>query len=189
MSLFNAFSKKQPASNGFGHHDAVKPPEIPEHLFIEKEKPAESGPEDTRVQPANEKGIDLLFSFLDRNHEAKGYDDALMNPDSSHLQQNLNALRKELERTILKVKTFYEDFIKEIDFHIQSRKRSGLVDTVDELMMKKDIAVSHMEKVSKIEEDVHNGTGDGEGIMMSYTRGFKNGLAAISHHTILKRKF
>ena len=133
-------------------------------------------------------GINLLFEFLERNHEGKGFDDALINADNTHLSQNTEALKNELERTIRRVKTFYEDFIKEINFHIASRSRSGMVDTVEELTMKKEIAESHIKKVLEIEEDMHNGKGDSQGIIMSYTRGFKNGLAAISHQSILKRK-
>ena len=133
-------------------------------------------------------GINLLFEFLERNHEGKGYDDALINPDNTHLNQNTEALKNELERTIRRVKTFYEDFIKEINFHIASRGRSGMVDTVEELTMKKEIAESHIKKVLEIEEDMRNNQGDSQGIIMSYTRGFKNGLAAISHQSILKRK-
>jgi len=112
----------------------------------------------------------------------------LINADNTHLSQNTEALKNELERTIRRVKTFYEDFIKEIDFHIASRSRSGMVDTVEELTMKKEIAESHIKKVLEIEDDLRNNKGDSQGIIMSYTRGFKNGLAAISHHSILKRK-
>lgn len=133
-------------------------------------------------------GINVLFEFLERNHEGKGYDDALINADATHLDQNTEALKNELARTIRRVKTFYEDFIKEIDFHIASRSRSGMIDTVEELTMKKEIAQSHMQKVLEIEDDLRNNKGDSQGIIMSYTRGFKNGLAAISHHSILNRK-
>ena len=132
-------------------------------------------------------GINVLFAFLERNHEGRGYDDALVNPDQTHLAQNIESLKNELERTIRRVKTFYEDFINEINFHISSRSRSGMVDTVEELNMKKQIAESHIQKVLEIEADMRNGRGDSQGIIMSYTRGFRNGLAAISHASILKR--
>ena len=54
--------------------------------------------------------------------------------------------------------------------------------------MKKEIAESHVKKVIEIDDDAKNNRGDSQGIIMSYTRGFKNGLAAISHHSILNRK-
>jgi hypothetical protein len=158
-------------------------PEIDEKVFIEP-KPAEP-----IVLPATDNNIMLLYGFLDRNHEVKGYDDALLNPDTSHMDQNLEALKNELVRTINKVKTFYCDFIQETDFHILSRSRSGMVDIVEELEMKKKIALGHLERVTEIEEKAGKEEGDGQGILLSYARGFKNGLAAISHHHILTRRF
>jgi hypothetical protein len=187
MGLFSFFNKKNGYSNGNdipGVLPKMDLPPVPENVFTENT----NIPTETSTQPAPDKNINLLFEFLDRNHESKGYDDALINPDVSHLDQNIQSIKNELERTIRKVKTYYEDFIKEIDFHIESRIRSGMIDTVDELKMKKDISESHIKKVLEIEEDLRNGRGDGQGALMSYTRGFKNGLAAISHHSILKRK-
>lgn len=164
-------------------------PEIEERVFIE---PAASTGNFTEQAPApvqHDHTIGSLYAFLDRNHEAKGYDDALLNPDSSHLAQNVEALKNELTRTIHKVKTFYEDFILETEFHILSRARSGMIDMVEELEMKKKIASAHIAKVREIEEATTHSQGDCQGILMTYTRGFKNGLAAISHHQILTRKF
>jgi len=160
--------------------------DIPEHLFIENEKDL-SVKNDVQPIKKAENNIELLFDFLDKNHETKGYEDALMNPDVKHLEQNIEALKNQLDRMIRRVKTFYEDFIKEIDFHIDSRARSGMVDVVDELKMKKSIAESHVQKVLEIEIEHRNSTGDSQGMIISYTRGFMNGLSAISHHTILKR--
>ncbi|GGB22834.1 hypothetical protein [Mucilaginibacter rubeus] len=194
--MFNFF--KSTAKNGShtsfnGSGTATVPlPEIDEKVFIEtlpaSPAPATSNFTESRQSPVDH-NIALLFSFLDRNHEAKGYDDALLNPDSSHLNQNLDALKNELSRTINKVKTFYEDFIRETEYHITSRGRSGMVDMVEELEMKKNIALGHIEKVKAVEDSLMQENGDCKGILISYTRGFKNGLAAISHHHILTRRF
>lgn len=159
--------------------------EIPERIFIEKDEFTEKLEKSSSVKVEN--NIEQLFNFLDRNHETKGYEDALMNPDVSHLEQNIMALKNELERNIRRVKTFYEDFIREVDFHIDSRARGGMVDIVDELKMKRSIAESHIAKVIEIESDAASNMGDSQGMIISYTRGFKNGLSAISHHSILKR--
>ena len=190
--MFNFFKKTDkngsPISlhNGQNFNNGQALPEVEERVFIE------SAPSREPVQipaPAVENNINVLYAFMDRNHEVKGYDDALLNPDASHLSQNLEALKNELIRTLKKVKTYYEDFIQETDFHIQSRSRSGMVDMVEELEMKKKIALDHIGKVKAIESDTSNEEGDCKGILISYTRGFKNGLAAISHHHILSRRF
>jgi hypothetical protein len=195
MGIFSFLSNSnQSAPEGeFDHNASMSQNEstlIPEETFIEKGRPNNNF-QSTQIptEVTTTTNLDYLFNALDQNLESKGYDDALINPDSYHLDQNVDALRKDLIRTINKVKTFYEDFIREIEFHIESRSRSGMIDTVEELKMKKETAESHIEKVLIIESDAINKTGDSEGIIVSYTRGFRNGLAAISHHTIISRKF
>ncbi len=189
MGLFSFFNRngKSEALNGTNSNGNAGT-DIPEHVFIEKARPSEEN--DVLDGGAfNEHGIYRLYSFLDRNHEGKGYDDALTNPDSTHLQENIDALRNDLQRTIKRVKTFYEDFLKENEFHIITRSRSGMIDTVEELTMKKEIAERHMVKIQEIEKETIANIGDCQGILMSYSRGFRNGLAAISHHSILKKQF
>jgi hypothetical protein len=182
MGLFSIFNRNG-KNHRNGHEGAL--PEIPEGTFIEKEKQEGNQSHDLKVK----EGINQLYEFLDKNYEGKGYDDALVNPDTTHLEQNITALKNDLERSIRKVKTFYEDSIREINFHISSRGRSGMIDTVEELTVKKEIAESHIKQVIEIEEQAKDNQGVGHGIVISYTRGFKNGLAAISHHVILKRNF
>ncbi|WP_026902431.1 hypothetical protein [Pedobacter glucosidilyticus] len=190
MGLFSFFNRKEGAAGSKALIPETPPlPEIPENIFVETEKPQANYSEQTVTASSVENGITLLFQFLERNHESKGYDDALINPDTMHLQQNIEALKNDLERTIKKIKTFYEDFIREINFHIESRSRSGMVDTVEELTVKKDTALSHIQQILEIEEDAKNDKGLGQGVIISYTRGFRNGLAAISHHSIMKRNF
>ncbi|PZR06083.1 MAG: hypothetical protein DI539_24580 [Flavobacterium psychrophilum] len=191
MGLFSFFNRKETHSNGSatnGASTAIALPEVPENVFIEKGKSqAATAEQQSSFYAGN--GINLLFQFLEKDYEAKGYDDALMNPDTTHLEQNLNALKNDLERVVLRVKTFYEDFIREINYHITSRSRSGMVDTVEELSIKKETAEHHIKQVLEIEEQSKKNEGLGQGIIINYTKGFKNGLAAISHHNILKRNF
>lgn len=190
MGLFSFFNRKDNNLNGVDTLNIATQqnlPEIPENIFLEKEKPENNSDNERNNSTSSENGINLLFEFLEKNHEGKGYDDALVNPDSTHLEQNIEALKNDLERTIRKLKIFYEDFIREINFHIGSRSRSGMVDTVEELTVKKETAENHIKQIIEIENDAKNNKGVGQGVIISYTRGFRNGLAAISHHSIMKR--
>jgi hypothetical protein len=188
MGLFDIFNRQH--QNGYNHTMAIENaiPDIPETTFIEKEAPEKVQPDEKAVSTLNG-GIHLLYDLLDKNYESKGYNDALMNPDTTNLDQNVIALKNELERSIRKVKTFYEDFIRQINFHISSRSRSGMIETVEELTVKKEIAESHIRQVKEIEEQAKLNEGVGHGIIISYTRGFRNGLAAISSHIILNKNF
>ncbi|HXS54949.1 MAG TPA: hypothetical protein VN726_02425 [Hanamia sp.] len=188
MGLFSFLNRKKETTNSVDpanhQNSSASLPGIPEGVPVGNDEFHNND-----GVASGENGIYLLYRFLDRNYERKGYDDALINPDNTHLQQNTEALKNDLERTIRKVKTFYEDFIREINFHISSRSRSGMVDTVEELQVKKETAEDHIKQVRLIEEEVAHNKGVGQGIIISYTRGFKNGLAAISHHSIMKKNF
>ncbi len=191
MGLFSIFNRKENKSNEVDFPNPISQqnlPQIPEDTFIEKDKPLINSI-DNGNHATSENGITILFLFLERNLEGKGYDDALVNPDNTHFEKNIEALKSDLEITIKKVKLFYEDFIKEIDFHINTRTRSGMVDIVEELNVKKDIAESHVKLIIEIESDAKNNRGAGQSVIISYTRGFRNGLAAISHHSIMKKDF
>src|ERR1700712_2191687 len=158
MGLFNFFNQKR-NSNPLN----TSLPEISENVFLENEKQDTHSAVDNIGAPNSMNGINLLFQLLERNHESKGYDDALVNPDHTHLNENVKALKNDLERTFRKVKTFYQDFIKEIDFHIDSRSRTGMVDTVGELTVKKEIAETHIQQVIEIEKESKSDTGVGQG--------------------------
>lgn len=191
MGLFSFFNRKHPGSNETGINGTKVNgdlPDIPENIFIEKNN-QDTAKDDEKTGSKEGAGINVLFLFLEKNYEAKGYDDALMNPDTTHLEQNINALKSDLERVIRRVKTFYEDFINDINFHITTRSRSGMIDTVEELIIKKETAQSHISQVLEIETQAKQNEGLGQGILISYTKGFKNGLAAISHHNILRKNF
>lgn len=178
MGLFSFLKRNTNHINGETYTGEKQ--QVPQEVSAEK-----SSQEKDNGSPQN--GINLLFAFLDKNYEVKGYDDALINADNTHLEQNIAALKNDLERTLRKVKTFYEDFIREIDFHISSRSRSGMVDTVEELKVKKETAENHIRQVLEIEQEAKENRGVGQGIIISYTRGFRNGLAAISHHSIMNK--
>jgi hypothetical protein len=192
MGLFTFFNGKQNSSgNGTDNRqdNFEIPVEIPENIFLEKERSTMDLTQTERPVAQSENGISVLFAFIEKNYEGKGYDDALINPDNIHLEQNIEALKNDLERTIRKIKTFYQDFIREINFHIETRSRSGMVDTVEELTVKKDTAEEHINQILIIENEAKENKGIGYGIILSYKRGFNNGLAAISHHSIMKKNF
>lgn len=127
-----------------------------------------------------EMGIHLIYALLNKDNEQKGYDDALINSDLSHMEEGILIIKNNLSGSIEQVKLYYNDFLKEIDFHIESRKSSSMFTIVEELNMKKEIAKNHLERVLLIEEESKNGRADQLGIVRTYVRGFKKGLAAIS---------
>lgn len=163
-------------------------PDIQEGTFVEKPPAEDSTNEAEKKSEPDQDNIHLLYAFLSKDYQQQGYNDALLHPDTSYMTERVKEFRGELNIAIRKVKTFYEDTIRELDFLILSRNRLGMVDVVDELKMRKEKAADHHKKTLEIEQEVIE-QGELHRLMISYNRGFQNGMAAIAIHEANKREF
>jgi hypothetical protein len=178
MGLFS-FLKKKPA--------AAVPPEstlIPGEAITEDVNPIEIIPGTDN----NFMGIEAIYDFLQGDYESKGFNDALTNPDDSYKQDNIRLIKLDLQILIQKVSTYYEDLDKELNLHIATRSRAGLIDLVEELESRKLMVSEHRMKVSRIQEEINQETSMSNRIILSYQRGFMRGLSAISQSKVLNKK-
>lgn len=166
--------------------DILNRPEIPEEIFIEKTVPENNGTEIKKV--TSQDNIHVVYEFLSKDYQQQGYDDALIHPDNSYKVEKIREIQGDLDIVIRKSKTFYEDAIRELDFLITSRNRLGMVDLVDELKMKKEKAEDHYKKVIEIQQEAIE-QGESHRLIISYNRGFQNGMATIAIHEANKRNF
>lgn len=190
MGLFNFFRKNKQTNSTAIQSDAPNlnaQPDIPKEIFIEDSDP-NTKQSDNWINQAY-KGIEAIYSYLQTDYESKGYGDALINPDDSYRKDNIKLINLDLQILIQKVTTYYEDLIREIDFHASSRSRAGLIDLVEELSTRKEMVLQHMEKVEEVKEQLQNNTGLTERLILSYQRGFMKGLSAITQSNVLNRNF
>lgn len=188
MGLFSFFKRNQPQTatlnghslNGNGHI------EIPKEIFIEDRDPQEQAI--SLHSNGETKGIESIYAFLQADYESKGYNDALTSPDDSYKADNIRLIKWDLQILVQRVNTYYEDMIRELDFHISSRSRAGLIDLVEELKTRKEMVHEHMEKVTQIEKEMETGTGMTQRILLSYQRGFMRGLSALTQSNVMNKK-
>lgn len=179
--------KKSPTVLTTDQNEDVIEREIPEHIFIEypKHKPTVMEEQETTTEVHN---LNSLYRFLERNLEKQGYEDALINPDTSYMDEQVSYIQNELHLLLSRVGNYYSGHIKHVNFHIDTRRRSGMVETVDELLTHKETVEEEMKIVAGIGKDAQQGVGLCQNLFLSYKRGFRNGFAAITYNTILGRK-
>jgi hypothetical protein len=78
--------------------------------------------------------------------------------------------------------------MKELDFHISSRSRAGLIDLVEELKTRKEMVLEHVAKVQEIKKEMEDTNSMTQRIILSYQRGFMRGLSAITQSNVLNKK-
>jgi len=189
MPKTDATLSKEVIENTEGQPDAiVDAPEIPESVFIEYATPKLKENMDPTEVKTEAPDLHMLYRYLEQNLEKKGYEDALVNPDSSHMEEHIQYINNELSLLIAKIKTYYAGYMRTIDFHIETRKRNGMIETVDELLTHKETIVEEIKIVSSIEEDASKGTGISQNLILGYKKGFRNGFAAITYNHVLGRR-
>jgi hypothetical protein len=133
-------------------------------------------------------GIEQIYTFLQADYESKGYNDALVNPDDSYKSDNIKLIKLDLQILVDKTSTYYDNLISELNLHIVTRSRAGLVDLVQELESRKKLIEDYKQKLQVISEGIHNENGLCQRIILSYQRGFMRGLSALTQSIILNKK-
>lgn len=179
MGLFSLFNKKPPEI--LPSPESTKS-ELPDEIKNPQEKNENLSPDNHFT------GIEAIYEFLQGDYESKGYSDALTNPDDSYKKDNVRLIKLDLQILIQKVTTYYEDLATELDLHIATRGRAGLVDLVQELENRKLMVVEHKAKVDQIRSEIENENAMSYRIILSYQRGFMRGLSALSQTRVLNKK-
>lgn len=133
-------------------------------------------------------GIEQVYNFLQADFELKGYNDSLVNPDDSYKADNIKLIKFDLQILIEKTSTYYENLISEINFHITTRSRAGLIDLVKELENRKSLIEDFKVKLTDIKASMNDENGMCQRIILSYQRGFMKGLSAQTHSNVLNKK-
>lgn len=172
MGLFNLNNKEQKAKededdalNGV-HHET----DSPEAIEIPK------------------MGIYKLYDFINTSHEQNGFNDALAHADASYMNEYLAMLEEKLRNLLREVSTYYRDKLTQIDLHVETRGRAGLMDIVDELKSERQRIEDHMLELEAIRQEYASNSDRSHGVFLSYKRGFMRGMAAITHHQLLNNK-
>jgi len=183
MGFFDLFKKKSRIQESNLELKETLP-EIREEDFIDNSEPSEQQKSTYSVEFGTKLPIDIIYGFLKEDYESKAYHDALTNPDKSYKETNMAIIRSNLEVKFRQVILKYEDMLRDINFHIQSRGQAGLTDIVDLLKSKKESYEKHLEELKSMKKDLDKNELYMIGIFKSYEVGFTRGLASLSLHNL-----
>ncbi len=170
MGLFQFFNKNREIKEEY-KQDVI---EVTEAQFVDKSEPDEEETK-TLLYDLNE-----IYDYASIDFEYRGYQDALTNPDTSYKEENIDLLLMDLEIRIQRSLLYYSNLLKDLNFHILSRKDAGLIDTVKQLESQKDKTLEFSNQVNSLNKDFQNNDGLSKRILLSYKRGFNRGLASMS---------
>ncbi len=188
MGIFNFFKRKQIGSenNSSEGSSSNLPLAIPKDTFMDENDSKQK--QELLTIKGLDNGIDLVYQFLQADTESKGYSDALVNADESFKLDNIRLIKLDLQILIDKTYTYYDNLISEINLHISTRSRAGLVDLVKELESRKILIMEYKQKLMILKEGIDDENGMCQRCILSYQRGFMRGLSALTQSNVLNKR-
>jgi len=180
MGLFDYFFRRRPKTPYINKEDFIEEVNDNNYNNVNENLMDLKTSNDNQEQNGSLQGRQLIDNFLFKDYDRQGYQDALINPDSSNAESSKEILKSQLEIIIDKALSYYNDKIKDFDFHIKTRNENGMLDTVAEIESEKLKALEEVNKIEIILSEAKENKGKGHIIVLSYEKGFKRGLAAIT---------
>lgn len=189
MGFFNLFSKKGeenksmtvalPVVEPDGAKDVVKSVET---LSADKtERPAtEATDKPLTVSYATGWPIDVVYGYLHKNFEQKGFEDAMVKSDMAFKEMNMNIIKNKILMVFREINLNYAVMAQNLQTRIDNCNAAGLLTTVAELDKSMKLINSHLEELKQLEEDFRNNGNEMSIPLQSYECGFLRAIATLS---------
>lgn len=159
-------------------------PEIKEEEFVDNSDPkgTDNLLDGTTYQVSYGTGfpIDVIYGFINRDFEQKGFDDAMVNSDISYKNSGKLLIVNELKALFQQVTLRYQRDRMVIDVMIENLEGQGLPLQVKSLRMRQQLLDTHVREIEQMKVDLDHGEERVMRMVITYERGFLKGLAAKS---------
>lgn len=127
--------------------------------------------------------IDLIYGYLHKNYEDRGYADAMLNSNLAFRDMNISIIRNKILMIFREVNLKYNGMKQDLETRIETCNAAGLLTTVAELEKQMSVVVAHKTELANLETDFRNNANEASVPLMSYECGFLRGVSAIALST------
>lgn len=182
MGIFNIFNKKRDNENALSVSlPVVEPSESKEEVASVAPVKEEAGAnKPLTVSYATGWPIDVIYGYLHKNYEDKGFADAMVKSDLAFRDMNMNLIRNKILMVFREINLNYDVMKQDLQVRIDNSNAAGLLTTVAAL--EKDMALydAHKEELRQLEADFRNNANEASIPLQSYDCGFLRGIATIA---------
>lgn len=178
MRFFNVFNKKNTAENKLAvSFPTVAPTESKETVSIvpttEEHKPL-------TVSYATGWPIDVVYGYLHKNFENKGFEDAMVKSDMAFKAMNMNIIRNKILMVFREINLNYDVMKQDLQIRIDNCNAAGLLTTVAELDKSMQLINAHKTELEQLENDFRSNINAASIPLQSYECGFLRGIATVA---------
>lgn len=182
MGFLNLFNKKSdngakfsvslPVFDPAEAKEEIKSVETPVTAPTNKEKPM-------TISYATGWPIDVIYGYLCKNYENKGFDDAMLKSDLAFRDLNMNLIKNKILLVFREINLNYDVMKQDLQIRIDNCNAAGLLTTVSELEKTMSTINAHKEELKQLEADFRNNANEASIPLQSYDCGFLRGIASI----------
>ncbi|MCQ2216185.1 MAG: hypothetical protein MJZ31_09755 [Bacteroidales bacterium] len=183
MALFGFFNRKNENTNTIPFQlTPVTPVSSVEEATNETPVVEETVSENKPLMVSYATGwpIDIIYGFLHKNYESKGYDDAMLNSNLTFRDMNMNIIRHKILMVFREINLNYDAMKQDLDTRIETCNAAGLLTTAADLNKQMAVINAHKEELSQLEHDFRNNANEASVPLMSYECGFLRGISTIA---------
>lgn len=182
MGFFNLFNKKSdngaklsvslPVIDPAEAKEEIKSVETPVTAPTNEEKPM-------TISYATGWPIDVIYGYLHKSYESKGFDDAMLKSDLAFRDLNMSLIKNKILMAFREINLNYEVMKQDLQTRIDNCNAAGLLTTVSELEKTMSTINAHKEELRILEADFRNNANEASIPLQSYDCGFLRGIASI----------
>lgn len=178
MGFFNIFGKKSDEGKVMNISlPKAEPAEVKDVAVTQENKSEEEKP--LTVSYATGWPIDVIYGYLHKNYESKGFDDAMLKGDLAFRDMNMNLIKNKILMVFREINLNYDVMKQDLQTRIDNCNAAGLLTTVSELEKTMSTINAHKEELKQLEADFRNNANEASIPLQSYDCGFLRGIASI----------
>ena len=124
--------------------------------------------------------IDVIYGYLHKNYEEKGFNDAMVKSDLAFRDMNMSIIRNKILMVFREINLNYDVMKRDIETRMDCCTAAGLLTTLSELEKQMAIINTHKEEMEQLEKDFRNNANEASIPLQSYDCGFLRGIATIA---------
>ena len=183
MGIFSIFSKKHENSSAVLTTLPVADQLTSEEEVVTNLQSENGGTEEKKpltVSYATGWPIDVIYGYLHKNYEEKGFEDAMLRNDLAFRDMNMGIIRNKILMVFREINLNYDVMKSDLESRINTCRAAGLLTTVSDIEKSRTIIKTHKEELRQLEDDFKNNANEASIPLKSYDCGFLRGIATIA---------
>ncbi len=183
MGIFSFLNRKKESNNAaISMLPVLNPADQPEEEITNVMTAPES--ESTENKPltvsyATGWPIDIIYGYLHKNYEEKGFNDSVIKNDLTFRDMNMNIIKNKILMVFREINLNYDVMKRDVETRIGTCNAAGLISTVTELENQMAIITTHKQELEQLEKEFKSDN-QASVPLQSYNCGFLRGVATIA---------